>query len=49
MPLCTQSIKSQVPPQQTRTLPPLTEQSCSVRYDDGSWQVVSPISGKAAE
>ncbi len=49
LPLCNQSIKSQVAPRQTRTLPALTEQSCSIRYDDGSWQVVTPVSSKAAE
>jgi hypothetical protein len=43
LPLCSQSIKSQVVAQQTRTLPPLSEQSCSIRYDDGSWQIVTPI------
>ena len=44
LPLCSPGIKSSVAPAQTQTLPPLSEQSCSIRYDDGSWQIVTPIS-----
>ena len=47
VPLCAPGIKSQVVAQQTRTLPPLTEQSCSIRYDDGSWQIVNPITASS--
>ena len=47
--LCDPGIKSQVVPMQTRTLPTLSEQSCSIRYDDGSWQIVTPVSSKATQ
>jgi len=46
-PLCNQSIKSQVPPKQAQTLPPLTEKSCSIRHDDGSRQIITPITAKS--
>ena len=50
VPLCNASVKSAVTPQQTRTLPTLTENTCSIRYDDGSWQIVNPVvSSKATE
>jgi hypothetical protein len=47
VPLCSPGIKSSVAPAQTRTLPTLGENACSIRYDDGSWQIVNPVSGKS--
>jgi hypothetical protein len=47
VPLCSSAVKSAVPPKQTQTLPKLTEAACAIRYDDGSWQIVNPISSKS--
>lgn len=41
--LCNAAVKSAVTPGQTRTLPTLTPTACSIRYDDGSWQIVNPV------
>lgn len=46
VPLCREAVKSQVSPRQTRTLPTLSETACAIRYEDGSWQIVNPISSK---
>ncbi|KUJ86086.1 hypothetical protein AVO45_03740 [Ruegeria marisrubri] len=42
LPACKQDVKSQVPPRRTTTLPPLSPNSCFVKYDDGSFQIVTP-------
>lgn len=47
VPLCTGGVKSAVAPKQTQTLPKLTESACAIRYDDDSWQIVNPITGKS--
>lgn len=47
LPLCSPGIKSLVPPAQTQTLPTLGANACSIRYDDGSWQIVNPVSAKS--
>jgi len=49
VPLCSGAIKSAVTPAQTQTLPTLTENACAIRYDDGSWQIVNPVSSKATD
>lgn len=49
VPRCSSTIANAVPAQQTRTLPKLSENACAIRYDDGHWQIVNPISGKATE
>lgn len=41
IPACPQNVRSAVSPRQTQTLPPVNEASCAVKYDDGSWQIVS--------
>lgn len=45
VPLCSGAVKSAVAPRQTRTLPELTQATCAIRHDDGSWQIINPISG----
>jgi hypothetical protein len=47
VPLCTGAVKASFPPGQTQVLPKLTQSTCAVRYDDGSWQIVNPISSKS--
>jgi len=47
LPACKQSVKSGVQAVPTTTLPPLTTQSCFVKLDNGSIQIVSP--GQAAQ
>ncbi|NOD77984.1 hypothetical protein [Ruegeria sp. HKCCD4332] len=42
LPACKQNVKSSVPATRTTTLPPLTTQSCFVKFDDGSFQIISP-------
>ncbi|MFA3915516.1 hypothetical protein [Ruegeria hyattellae] len=42
IPACSQSVKSQVPPGRTTTLPQLSSNSCFVRNDDRSYQIVTP-------
>lgn len=42
IPPCSQSIRSQARPGATTTLPQLTPNSCFIRNDDGSYQVVTP-------
>lgn len=46
VPLCSGAVKAAVTPAQTQKLPTLTESACAIRYDDGSWQIVNPISSK---
>lgn len=49
VPLCSGAVKAAVTPAQTQTLPTLTERACAIRYDDGRWQIVNPVSSKATE
>lgn len=49
VPRCSSSVSNVAPPRQTKTLPKLTESACAIRYEDGSWQIVNPISSKATE
>ncbi|MEM1004092.1 MAG: hypothetical protein AAF496_10955 [Pseudomonadota bacterium] len=42
LPPCRQNVKSGVPATRTTTLPPLGTESCFVRFDDGSFQIITP-------
>ncbi|WP_120635591.1 hypothetical protein [Ruegeria sp. EL01] len=42
LPPCKQNIKSSVPAVRTTTLPPLGTASCFVKFDDGSFQIITP-------
>ena len=42
LPPCKQSVKNRVPAARTTTLPPLSEASCFVKFDDGSFQIITP-------
>lgn len=42
LPPCRQSVKSQVPAARTTELPPLSTESCFVKFDDGSFQIITP-------
>lgn len=42
LPLCKQSQKRGVAPQRTTTLPQLTGSACYVKFDDGSFQIITP-------
>ncbi len=42
LPPCKQSVKAQVAPARTTTLPPLSGASCFRKFDDGSFQIVTP-------
>ena len=46
IPLCSDSVKRAAAPRATVQLPELSEASCAIRYDDGSWQIVNPVSAK---
>lgn len=39
---CKQGVKSRVPAVRTTTLPPLSTESCFVKFDDGSFQIITP-------
>ena len=41
IPPCTDRVARSVPPRATTTLPPLTDGSCVIRNQDGSWQIVT--------
>ncbi len=41
IPTCPESIKNKVPATATTQLPPLTENSCVIRYNDDQWQIVN--------
>ncbi len=43
VPRCSASVASAAPRTPTRTLPALAPNSCAIRYDDGSWQIVTPV------
>ncbi|MBJ6371563.1 hypothetical protein [Sedimentitalea arenosa] len=49
LPACSAAVTAAAPMQATRTLPQLTSASCVIRYDDGSWQVVNPVTPIASE
>ncbi|TMV08646.1 hypothetical protein FGK63_05860 [Ruegeria sediminis] len=42
LPPCKQNVKSRVPAQRTTKLPPLSGGSCYVRFDDGTFQIITP-------
>ncbi|WP_037315902.1 hypothetical protein [Ruegeria halocynthiae] len=42
LPPCKQGVKSRVPAVPTTTLPPLSTQSCFVKFDNGSFQIITP-------
>jgi hypothetical protein len=42
LPPCKQNIKSSVPAVPTTKLPPLSTQSCYVKFDNGSFQIITP-------
>lgn len=42
LPPCKQNVKSRVPLARTTTLPPLNSASCFVKFDDGSFQIITP-------
>lgn len=39
---CKQNVKSQVPQQRTDKLPPLSSASCFVKFEDGTFQIITP-------
>lgn len=49
LPRCSAGVAAQVPTAATRTLPQLTENSCSIINDDGTWQIVTPVVPIASE
>lgn len=49
VPRCSAAVAAQVKPAITQTLPPLTKTSCSVFNQDGTWQIVTPISSAASQ
>ncbi len=42
LPPCKQNVKSRVPAQPTTKLPPLSTESCFVKFDNGSFQIITP-------
>jgi len=42
IPACEASVADTLPPQPTEIMPPLTENSCSIRLKSGGWQIVNP-------
>ncbi|MEM6888883.1 MAG: hypothetical protein AAF636_12175 [Pseudomonadota bacterium] len=40
IPRCSAAVKTAAPPDKTTVLPPIGPQSCAIRYDDGSYQIV---------
>ena len=49
LPNCPVTLARSVAPDRTRILPALTEDSCAIRYDDGSWQIVTPQAPVASQ
>lgn len=41
IPPCPASVSNQVTPARTQTLPKLTDKSCAIKNNDGSWQIVT--------
>ncbi len=42
LPPCRQNVKSRVPAQRTTQLPPLSTESCFVKFNDGAFQIITP-------
>ena len=42
LPPCKSGVKSAVTPRPTTVLPPLNPSSCFVKFDDGSFQIITP-------
>ncbi len=42
LPPCKSGVKSKVAPVRTTKLPPLSSASCFVKFDDGSFQIITP-------
>lgn len=42
LPNCSANVKAAAPPAATSTLPQISQNSCVIRYDNGSWQIVTP-------
>lgn len=42
LPPCRENLKSRVTLARTTTLPPLSTESCFVKFDDGSFQIITP-------
>ncbi|WP_170325128.1 hypothetical protein [Ruegeria arenilitoris] len=42
LPPCRQNVKSRVQAAPTTTLPPLSTESCYVKFDNGSFQIITP-------
>ncbi|WP_170424441.1 hypothetical protein [Ruegeria arenilitoris] len=42
LPPCKQNVKASVAAQRTTKLPPLGTESCYVKFDDGSFQIITP-------
>ncbi len=42
LPPCKQRIKASVPPARTTQFPPIGTESCFVKFDDGSFQIITP-------
>lgn len=49
VPRCSPAVTAAAPQIPTRTLPALAENSCSIQYDDGTWQIVTPQVPTASE
>lgn len=49
IPRCSANVASVAPRAATSTLPALSQTSCAIRYDDGSWQIVTPQAPTASE
>jgi len=48
LPRCTQAVKSAAVPQATVQLPRLTESTCVIVNDNGTWQIVNPVRATSA-
>ncbi|KIC44530.1 MAG: hypothetical protein AB3N07_08030 [Ruegeria sp.] len=42
LPPCKSGVKSRVPAVRTTTLPPISSESCFVKFKDGSFQIITP-------
>lgn len=49
LPRCPQSVVRAAPKQTTGRLPRLTESTCVIRNDDGTWQIVNPVRSTALQ
>lgn len=41
IPACSDNLRNAVTPRATRVLPTLTENSCVIKYEDGSYQIIT--------